>query len=49
MISVDTSGHILVGKYNEQVNVANIALIFRYGPQASAAPKEGKDVKDRSK
>ena len=48
--SVDTSGHTLVGKYNEQVNVANIALIFRYGPQPEhPASKEGKDAKDHSK
>ncbi len=49
--STDTAGHTVIGKYNEQVNVANIALIFRYGPQATAAPasKEGKDTKDQSK
>ena len=48
--SVDTSGHTLVGKYNEQVNVANLAVIFRYGPQeATPAGKDGKDSKDRSK
>ncbi len=47
--STDTAGHTLVGKYNEQVNVANLGLIFRYGPQPAApASKEGKD-KDRSK
>ena len=48
--SVDTSGHRVVGKYNEQINVANIALIFRYGPQRQeVSGKEGKEVKDRSK
>ena len=49
--SVDTAGHVLIGKYNEQVNVANIGFIFRYGPQPVSGPasKEGKDSKDRSK
>ena len=48
--SVDTSGHTIIGKYNEQVNVANLALVFRYGPQTGPTPasKDGKD-KDRSK
>ena len=49
--TVDTQGHILNGKYNEQVNIASAAVVFRYGPRESkyVAPKEGKDMKDRSK
>ena len=44
--SVDTSGHILSGKYNEKVDVFSAALIFRYG-LADAPPKPaGKDSKD---
>ena len=48
--TVDTSGHILHGSYNEHVDVVSSSLIFRYGPQAAEpAPKEGKDARDRSK
>ena len=49
--SVDDSGHILNGKYHEQVNVASAAVVFRYGPKTASdmKPKEGKDSKDRSK
>ena len=48
--TVDTSGHVLHGSYNEHVDVVSTSLIFHYGPQASEpAPKEGKDAKDRSK
>ena len=48
----DTEGHILNGKYHEQVNVASLAVVFRYGPKEgrpTPATKEGKDSKDRSK
>lgn len=48
--TVDTSGHVLHGSYNEHVDVVSTSLIFHYGPQAAEpAPKEGKDAKDRSK
>ena len=45
--SVDTSGHILNGKYHENVNVFSAALIFRYGmadAPPKPAPKDGKDT-----
>ena len=46
----DIQGHVLNGKYHEQVNVASAAVVFRYGPKESRpAPREGKDFKDRSK
>ena len=48
--SVDSSGHILRGTYNDHADVATASLIFHYGPQpATPTPKEGKDAKDRSK
>lgn len=48
--STDVLGHTLRGKYNEQINIASAALVFRYGPkEARQVPKEGKDYKDRSK
>ena len=47
--SVDTSGHVLVGRYNEHVDVASAAVIFRYGPKTDAdRTKEAKDAKDRA-
>ena len=48
--STDTAGHTLIGKYDEQVNVASAAVIFRYGPREAHQMKtEGKDYKDHSK
>ena len=48
--SVDTQGHILNGKYHEQVNILSAALIFRYGPKEARKMEErGKDFKDHSK
>ena len=48
--SVDTSGHILSGRYNEQVNVASLAVIFRYGPKGErGVAHDAKDSKDHSK
>ena len=48
--SVDTSGHILSGRYNEQVNVASLAVIFRYGPKSEReVARDAKDSKDHSK
>ncbi len=45
----DSSGHFVSGKYNEQVNVASAAVIFRYGPKTERErQKEGKDAKDRA-
>ena len=45
----DSSGHLISGKYNEQVNVASAAVIFRYGPKSEAEmQKESKDAKDRA-
>ncbi len=45
----DSSGHLVSGKYNEQVNVASASVIFRYGPKSEAEQmKEGKDAKDRA-
>ncbi len=46
LTNIDTSGHLLNGSYNSQVNIVSAALIFRYG--AADAPtktssKEGKD------
>ena len=45
--NVDTAGHILNGKYSENVNIFSAALIFRYGSQegpSKPAPKDGKDT-----
>ena len=45
----DASGHLIVGKYDEQVNVASASVIFRYGPKTeSERAKEGKDAKDHA-
>ncbi len=45
----DSSGHFITGRYNEQVNVASAAVIFRYGPKSEAErAKESKDAKDRA-
>ena len=47
LTNVDTSGHLLNGHYDAEVNVVSAALIFRYGAQegpAKPAPKEGKDT-----
>ena len=46
----DSTGHLVTGKYNEQVNVASAAVIFRYGPKTEAdRAHEGKDAKDHTK
>ena len=45
--SVDSSGHLLNGRYDAQVNIASAALIFRYGSAdgpARPAPKDSKDT-----
>ena len=43
----DNSGHFVVGRYNEQVNIASASVIFRYGPKTEAdRAREGKDAKD---
>ena len=45
--NVDTAGHILNGKYSENVNIFSASLIFRYGsqpPPPRPEPKDGKDT-----
>lgn len=48
--SQDTQGHLLSGYYNESVNIASAAVIFRYGPKTERErTRDVKDAKDRSK